>query len=467
MRYRLDRVSADYQQALGTIESLKAELSLLRATKAWRWTLRARKFRAELIFGRWPERKRYLQEMLSRFIPGWRSSEGIFVSPQERRFARRLEDFLERVEKDTGADRFVCIFSGTREIQPKLGNRPMRMAAVLRERGIPVFFSYYRFDTREPLPEGGDPLLFQSPIDKTVAALKRLAYFKPAGKRRLFVASFPHLECARWANVLKTLGWEVLYECRDDWEEFYRVGVAPWYDSSIESYLVNNCDASLCTAVALQEKMQGYGPDKKVGLSPNALDRRFLSKENCGRTAPRSGPPVIGYFGHLTDKWFAWEMLKAVAEREPEWKFELIGHGLEAELSLPKNMQLLGSKDHAEINRIAKRWRAAIIPFAIGRLSDAVDPIKVYEYLALGLPVVCLRMRQIEHYPYIFPAQNAEEFRSQLQRAMAEPMDRNVIDEFLAHNRWEDRVDQLLAVADETSRSDDPLGGLGEVQTKP
>ena len=61
-----------------------------------------------------------------------------------------------------------------------------------------------------------------------------------------------------------------------------------------------------------------------------------------------------------------------IAVGMPEYHFEIIGHSEPQNLDLPENLQILGPKSHPEINKLRK-WKAAIIPFKTGPLSDAVD----------------------------------------------------------------------------------------------
>jgi hypothetical protein len=83
-----------------------------------------------------------------------------------------------------------------------------------------------------------------------------------------------------------------------------------------------------------------------------------------------------------------------------------------------------------------------IIPFKINKLSAAVDPIKIYEYLALGLPVVSFFMPQIKNYPNTRLANSVDEFANELDLALKNNTSNIEIDKWLKENTWQDRVDQ-------------------------
>ncbi|MDD3894905.1 MAG: glycosyltransferase, partial [Syntrophomonadaceae bacterium] len=328
-------------------------------------------------------------------------------------------------------------------VQEQRGNRPIRQTKTFLSLNIPVFFSYWRWRKNEAIPVYPDKKLFQSPIDKTLAYLDEVIDFDYKAKKKLFIVSFPHPSITGYLERLKANHWLTVYDVRDDWEEFQKVGQAKWFDLETERLIVENSDVVCAVSGVLRDKMQALTGNKIVKLSPNALDSTFL-KGGKAAISPRDGKPIIGYVGHLTDAWFDWPSLINIANIKPGWQFEIIGHFIPPNLNLPANILYLGPKNHSEIKKIAKKWRTAIIPFKIGNLSDSVDPIKVYEYLAMGLPVVSFRMPQIHGYPYVFIANNAEEFIMQIEKALHCPMDSHVIAEFLAVNRWEDRAKQFL-----------------------
>ncbi|MBP7787165.1 MAG: glycosyltransferase, partial [Longilinea sp.] len=154
-------------------------------------------------------------------------------------------------------------------------------------------------------------------------------------------------------------------------------------------------------------------------------------------------PFTVGYFGHLTSAWFDWDLIIQLAEKRTEWIIELIGPGLPPR-SIPDNIHLTGRLPHAELADHAAHWNVAIIPFQEGDLSRAVDPIKVYEYLALGKPVVVTGMPHLSQMPYVYPAQSADEFEEMILEASGMTLDEQVIARFLSENNWDQRIKVIL-----------------------
>jgi glycosyltransferase involved in cell wall biosynthesis len=274
--------------------------------------------------------------------------------------------------------------------------------------------------------------------------MRDIVRFDFGSKKRIFVLSFPYPPACKFLNELNAHGWATLYDVRDDWEEFSKVGMANWYNQPAEIYATHNCDVVTAVSAPLARKMQTLSGRQDIHLSPNAYDTGFLKDGVVGEAGRKSDSTVIGYFGHLTDGWFDWGFLARLAEARPGWRIEIIGHGMPDKLQLPKNVQYLGFLGHADICRVARSWHCAIIPFKISKLSEAVDPIKIYEYLALGLPTVSLTMPQIARYPYTTLATNLEEFIAAVEQSVSTGTDPEVIRKWLARNTWETRVDEML-----------------------
>lgn len=364
------------------------------------------------------------------------------LEPRRRLFDERFDKFVHEA-RVSRAPWVAVLYTGTR-IDGIRANRPWSIAQELRARGIPVIFGYNGTLEGE-LPNYSDAQLLELPEEILTAKLSKLSALEFHGKNKLLLVAYPLPAIGRVLNNFNANGWVTIYDALDDWEEFSRASVAFWFSPAVEKLVVANADLTCAVSRSLAEKLSAHTDSPKIFVSPNALDPKFLSADYLRRP---STPPKIGYFGHLTPAWFDWPSLALVAKKRPDYRFELIGYGAPAELDVPANIRLLGPKDRPEINRIAAEWSAAIIPFKIGPLADAVDPIKIYEYLALGLPSVSFRMPQIADYPATAVVNTPEEFALALDEALRSSFDRDSVQRFLANNTWSQRTEALLAAAE-------------------
>lgn len=424
-------------------KKLKSKLHNMNSSKAWKLIREYWRFKTEFIQGNWKLKIKYLKSLKSKKQ----------VVQSVNKFDVSLQEFLKKIKRSS-SDQVVFMFSGTTYIQDFKGNRPIRITKELVKKNIPVFFSYFRWNKEDNIPSYSGDLLFQSPIDLTIEKMKQIIDYDFGNKRKIFIISFPHISCARLVNVLKSKGWLTIYDVRDEWEEFHKVGQAKWFDINVEKYIVNHADIVCAVSKPLREKMQQYTNRKLINLSPNALDSILLPTNQGFTRRKKSSEKIVGYIGHLTEAWFDWEAIIEIAKLEKEWKFEIVGHSLPKNMNLPPNIAYLGPKKPSEFIEISKKWTTAIIPFRISKLADGVDPIKVYEYLALGLPVVSFRMPQIHDYPYVYIANSTKEFRSKIKQTFTVKMDEKKVIEFLMKNRWEDRADEIIAWGKEEKKND-------------
>lgn len=356
---------------------------------------------------------------------------------------RRFEAFLDNV-RASKAERFVFMFSGTTYIQELRANRPIRLTRVMLEQDVPVFFSYHGLLSAD-LPADDNPNLFQCPVEHTETLLGAIAELDLGAKKKLMVVAYPHPMIPRTLGQFTSNNWSTIYDCRDEWEAFHNVGQASWYSGPVERFVVNHCDETFCVSGSLVEKMRSYSGGNPVALSANALDIGFERRVKEPVSVDRV---TIGYFGHLSAAWFDWESLAEIARRTPEYRYEIIGHLGPSTVDIPENIHLLGPKLHAEICEIARSWSVGIIPFRVGPLSDGVDPIKIYEYFALQLPVVSFRMPQIDEYVHTRTVVTVDDFVVALEDAVKTPHSPQEFLDFLKGNRWQDRVAQFFDSAD-------------------
>lgn len=363
---------------------------------------------------------------------------------------QRVDEFLGKAAHSTAGKLFLIV-SGT-SFTTSEGQRPTRLARELARREIPVLFAYWRWNTNEPLPPEKSPHVLEIPFDWLVGA-RDYVFATPgvAHLQRSLLVEFPHSSLVGLVNEANVHGWRTVYDVIDDWEEFHQHGQAVWYEQDAERYLAHNSDMVTVTCPTLQTKPILSGL-RNVKLVPNAFeDWSTPSSAAPVVAAPKTASPdslTVGYFGHLTRAWFNWELIAATAEARPGWTFEIIGYGCEGEMKLPGNVKLLGKREHADLPGHAARWNVAMIPFRTSQLTAAVDPIKIYEYISLGLPTVVTGMPHLEGYPGVRCAEGAQAFEQAIVAAASERLDATTIATFLADNRWANRIDTLLELVE-------------------
>jgi glycosyltransferase involved in cell wall biosynthesis len=271
---------------------------------------------------------------------------------------------------------------------------------------------------------------------------KKLRTFFDPGDRNviLFEQPFP---LVYQIPYFKKQGWTVIYDMIDDWSVY---ADAPAYFSRTEPYLLQAADMITATSKTLYQKGLPY--NKKTYLCPNAaeIDHFAKAREACER--PKDLPahqPRIGFFGIIRE-WFDVALLRYAALQRPGFEFCLIGgYSEEAfeQLKDLRNVHLLGERDYSVLPRYLHHFDVTIIPFVINDLIRSTNPIKVYEYLAGGRPVVATDIPEIENMPLVYPSKNPEEFVKNLDCALETPPDLTKVDAFLENQTWTKRFDVI------------------------
>lgn len=162
------------------------------------------------------------------------------------------------------------------------------------------------------------------------------------------------------------------------------------------TFAVTNAAFANCESVAGWLRQEGL-PTRMV---PNGADS-FLEVEGW-ETPETLAPlprPIIGYSGNLGDR-IDWPLIGAVADARPDWSIVLIGAAprtpeTEAVLARP-NVFALGVVPYTQAVRYIAAFDAAMIPHRDNGLSERMNPLKLYVYRALGIPVVSTSIANID-----------------------------------------------------------------------
>jgi glycosyltransferase involved in cell wall biosynthesis len=459
---RLNSMSTEFQQQFNSIGH-QLEYILLRLSFTERFKARLFKLLKrihKLVPKRMREKYRYSYQrfFFNKVFPDKERFEQPLPSPAPSHvlIEEEINRFLDSVRKSNSKKLFVIYTT-----DPYVESRGQRSTWLVKEfsrRGLPVVFFYWRWDQKEEIVTSPDSRVFSVPIDTFSKIERQLFSFSSDQLKKIFLIEFPDSFLFERVNMANVHSFVTVYDCVDDWEGFAKAGQAIWYDSAVERYLIRNANLVIATNPFLAEKLKEKGA-AYVPIIPNGVDLEWLEQKQWMTKSLQRGTLTIGYFGHLTSSWFDWDLLLRTASKRRDWVFHIIGYGEPSGLKLPGNIRFWGKVEHQELPSYACNWDVAIIPFREGRLTQAVDPIKLYEYLYLGLPVVATNMQQLREIPGVFPC-SCGDFEETLILAKNTPFNRREVERFVQNNAWDKRVDQILAEIDRVDLSRDILKGI-------
>ena len=215
---------------------------------------------------------------------------------------------------------------------------------------------------------------------------------------------------------------KVLYYCVDDFASF--TGYDREQVLRDEADLCRRADLVVTTSRALQEAKAPLNPN--TILVPHGVDYEHFSKAVTNRLPVpadmRDIPhPILGFFGLIRD-WVDLDLLAEVAQRRPDWHIVLLGDStvdLAPYRDIP-NMHFLGRKPYADLPAYCKCFDVGLIPFKINELTKSVNPIKLREYLAAGLPVVSTPLPEVISCNSLLPiADKADDFMAAVDSVLS------------------------------------------------
>ncbi len=254
------------------------------------------------------------------------------------------------------------------------------------------------------------------------------------------------------ADLVGKLGEKlVIYDCVDEHSAY--TGFRPATVASLEKKLLQKADIVFVTAKGLYQAKKPYC--KEIHLIPNAADvahfRRALDPATPVAPELKNLPrPVVGFIGVIQD-WIDTDLIAELAKRKPSWSFVLVGPaapGIDlSKLRALPNVYLLGRKEKEVLPSYLKGFDVCLNPFRLNRLTATVSPLKFYEYLASGKPVVSAPLPEVEPYSGIVEiATTPEEFAQKIENAinLETPERRAARLKIAEENSWEQRVAEMM-----------------------
>ena len=248
----------------------------------------------------------------------------------------------------------------------------------------------------------------------------------------------------------------VIYDVTDDWTAFA--------ESPEELRLVTQQDAALCQAadavIVCSERLLSMkrGLAKNVHLIPNGVDvahynsvlDRTAALPSCAAVLER---PVLGYTGTVHPSRVNVALLEAIARKFKQGSIVLVGPDhlspdQRARLDALGNVHRLGPVPYAEVPGYMRAFDVSIVPHCVTPFTESLNPIKLWEYLAAGKPIVSTNVAGFRSYPaHVRIAANADEFLTEVSAALAEdPAKAEERRHEARSHSWDSRIDDVMRV---------------------
>ena len=185
-----------------------------------------------------------------------------------------------------------------------------------------------------------------------------------------------------------------VYDCMDELANFR---FAPPRLLELESELFERADLVFTGGYSLYEAKRSR--HSSVHPFPSSVDIAHFAQARA--VEARNERPTLGFYGVLDER-FDIDLLAAIADARPDWRFEMVGPVVKIspdELPKRENIAYPGPATYDQLPAVLARWDVALMPFAINEATKFISPTKTPEYLAAGKPVVSTPVRDVvRHY---------------------------------------------------------------------
>jgi len=285
-----------------------------------------------------------------------------------------------------------------------------------------------------------DKLLFRSWFKKQFKELQ--------WNNTICIAMFPYLWNGYLDNSIKKSRL-IIYDVYDAPEMSCRNSHALRMLLEGEEILLKHVHLITYSAHAMQDYIeQKYGDIQSLWI-PNAVDANFVQQCQMQHTKHR-GRKRIGFVGVLNSRIIDYELILKMVDSLVEYDFVFQSPAQSSfvkELQMRSNVSLRLVTPHDKLPEFLSTIDLAIIPFAVNTITEIVNPLKMYEYLSAGIPIVAMRTEELEYYKdFLYLADNHSQFIELIRTAIKEDSieKREARKEFALKNTWEYRVDVLF-----------------------
>lgn len=273
------------------------------------------------------------------------------------------------------------------------------------------------------------------------------------------IAIFCSLHYDFLLEPLKSTGVKIVYDCIDDFSAFSGVSdVTATLES--ERYMTEQSSLVIAASKTLCERLSKI--NSSCFYIPNGADFEHFNTATRIKKVPDEiaglRHPIIGYIGAVFD-WVNIELICRLAEVHPDYSILLVGpvnFGLN-KLRKYSNIVMVGTKQYNVLPQYLACMDVCLIPFMINKLTLSSNPIKLYEYLAAGKPVVSTALPEIRNNAsdIVYIGESDGDFIKKVEEAVKE-VKRNESEveksrriSFAKDNSWDRRVETIEKLFEE------------------
>jgi GT2 family glycosyltransferase/glycosyltransferase involved in cell wall biosynthesis len=402
-----------------------------------KWQARWHNFRRSMVYGTNVERWRYLKALSGRILNriGNRQS-----SPVPNAVLIKLIEIHDALR-----GRKLIIFPATVDFG-YMAQRPQQMARAFADNGFVVIYGTlnHKVDRVEITEKVAENLFLLH--EQYFSFLSQV--FKP--KESIYYCLWPnnakHLRYLPYAYLL--------YDYMD---EISLLDLPPAELERDHMLMLERANLVTVSADSLMVKLPQHLKSKAV-LINNAVSKAFIDAIDADKRVAKKlqlghEHPILGYYGAIAE-WMDFDLVDRLALELPNARIVLIGpvsdivtNRIAETLWKYTNVALLPPCKQLDLVPFLNHFDICLIPFVKNIVTDAVSPVKLYEYFSAGKPVVTTDLAECSKYPTVNIGKNHEQFINAVKTILTghSPNLSSASRQTALNNTWQHRICQITA----------------------
>ena len=382
----------------------------------------------------------------------------IYIKLNYRKFKEQIDKILD------GNYERIIIWRSSFGWDVPLFQRPQHISKNFSNNNCLVFYEVTTVTDKVKTLKQINTNLFLVNFNNT--AMKKLLFTELKKIKKPKYIQFYSTDCTINLTTLKNYineGYKIIYEYIDDLSPLL-VGTKELPVNIKEKYNYMLQDKEnvfvVVTADEIEKDVKSKRGTEKLVFSCNGVDYNHFTNIDKNYSFDKkflnilnSKKPIIGYYGALAS-WFDYEMIKYLAKSRPEYNIVLLGIKYDdsfdnQNLNKYPNIHFLGSKSYNVLPNYASKFTVCTIPFLINDITQATSPLKLFEYMALGKPIVTTNMNECKKYNSVMIANNKQEFVELIDKSISIYQDNNsdyfkLLNKEALENTWEAKALSII-----------------------